>query len=630
MGDRGFFFSGRMVSLISLAFAFVIAIFALFYADWYSSHNITGFASENLNCEDLCDQYPDYRSCALRELRTDCQQCFDINTGLCNIRAIRTPPSEPNVAQPTQEVIIDSYENVQYVSYSTDYALDLAKDYLVVKDYSHAVASGIDEDSEPSQSSGSSNAPVEPSIFVNPCLTESTSLTCRSQLTKIKSFLTNSINDALVKYDSALSYEKEYSSNSQLGNDRQVIEDNIVIMQDILMNVDIQLTKTTEQIQDRQDRIAEDILLDEKYIEDSKKNLDEYIDKYEDKIPESPDVSVIVDAPSTGGGSLSEDCTTPIDSVILDDVITGEVGVSKKTGKACNLDLPYVKPVPGNGVSSTIISSGGPPVAINPGPQMSGGGNSIAFYLRNDDILTPGETRESFVAALSPSGNFILGFFSAENNYDLEKKMDAFVQRVVLGIGGQSLEGTSSQSEFYDSSTRKTIPWVLWIFLFALLIQYLFFGYYTLPAHERLIYFGKKSLVKKDFINSVRYYNELLNSFDTLSHDLKNEARQEILAYFILIKSALKDYGIKFDIDFSKSRLPYFAFHDGSIKGISFSDHLRVEKLLHDSLRDMHKYPKQIAKRAPLIAKMYSGLDDKSREKLAPLYERFIYQLRDI
>jgi len=54
-----------------------------------------------------------------------------------------------------------------------------------------------------------------------------------------------------------------------------------------------------------------------------------------------------------------------------------------------------------------------------------------------------------------------------------------------------------------------------------------------------------------------------------------------------------------------------------------------VEKMLQDSLRDLEKFPGQMIQRAHLIAKMYSQLNRSDREKLASLYERFVYGLRN-
>ena len=56
----------------------------------------------------------------------------------------------------------------------------------------------------------------------------------------------------------------------------------------------------------------------------------------------------------------------------------------------------------------------------------------------------------------------------------------------------------------------------------------------------------------------------------------------------------------------------------------------RVENMIRDALRESKDSPKLAIARMPIIADMYKNLDNKSRERLAPVYESLVYRIRDI
>ena len=52
--------------------------------------------------------------------------------------------------------------------------------------------------------------------------------------------------------------------------------------------------------------------------------------------------------------------------------------------------------------------------------------------------------------------------------------------------------------------------------------------------------------------------------------------------------------------------------------------------MIQDALYEVRCSPKVACARMPIIASAYKSLDIKERERLAPLYENLVYQLKDL
>ena len=623
-GERQGLCDGRMWSLVFLTVAFVLAIFSLFYADWYRE-NVTGFVVDLTSCEEICSLYSTYEACFDSNYGDNCSECFDSATGAC----MYSPPSPPvNVGEGTQSggqttvvptyVFAESYKDAYTVKSATDYVLDIAREYVNVKDYSHFTSSTTSD----MVSSGSSF--VQP--VVNFCGKTPRSKNCLYQLTAINNFITSAIDVSIKNYRSVLAYEGTFSS-FQISGYADSIRENTVLMEDVLNNLKLQLVETTELIREREERIIEKSVEKSEDIQESKKNLEGYVSKYEDRVP------VLSKPVKPGVVAVEQDCVSSVEAILLGDVDTGTLGVNKAQGNLCQISVPKPKLVPGGGgFSTTIVSQGGPPAAINLPPQASpssGGGNSMAFYVQNlGEGAAYGAPREAFAAALSPEGSFIIGFFSASSNFQLEREIDSFIRRVTLGLYGDFLTGGTISAGIYDELLKREVPWVLWAALIAIGLPFLFFGKYLLPTHSLLISDGRRAVATGDFAKAVGLYKEIVSRYRELRNENGEDIRQDVLEYFIILRSALRARNVKFDINVGVNKFPNIFLKSKDLNKF-YTDAQRVEKILHDSLHDLRSGRKRVASLAPMIAEMYSRLDSRDKERLAPLYERFVYSLRN-
>ncbi|MEK6847144.1 MAG: hypothetical protein AABY16_03185 [Nanoarchaeota archaeon] len=589
------FFSVKIWPLVFLAFAFVLAIFSLFYADWYQK-SVTGFVIT------YCGPDPD-----------DCPQ--GTSGGGTSSAITSEPPSQ---------VLVASSESSSYVTLATNYIVGLAEENLIVKDYSKVSVSSSGTFGQESSFDTPTAVSTEPN-FVNPCDSNPNSVACFNQLNTIKSFIQSTLTVALQEYNEVLAYEDRFSS-IKISADAEAIRANTILIEDILANLNLQLVKTSEQISERQQRIAQNIVDNENYVEDSTDKLESYVSKYESVTPKSD-----LPTESVGGEVVVSDCVSSVDAILLGSVDTGNVGFDTKDGGICEIKVPEAKPVPGSGASTTtIVNPGGPPESINPpAVSSSGGGNSFAFYVLHDKDGAPGAPREAFAAALSPAGNFVLAFLSASSNYELEKKIRDFVQKVTLGLHEGILTGATVSAGISEEPLRKNVPWLLWLALIAVAVPFIFFSSYLLPTHERLILDGRRAIARRDFARAADLYKEIASRYIELRDENGEDMRQEILEYFILLRSALRAMNVKFDINVGANKFPNIIFIGNSFNKV-YTDAQRVEKLLHDSLHDLRIDRKSAALRAPAISEMYSRLGRRDKEKLAPLYERFIYGFRDV
>ncbi len=594
--DRGGFVGDKMISLLFLAFALLLTISSLFYADWYQK-NVTGFTAYECN--------PD-----------EGEECY-------------VPPTEDSSSSsgsssPSAQELDDASKAGDTSASLTKEVLDMVSKYVPESSITSLTDSGTTASSTgsgtdaPTTGSGTTASSTGSGTTTNTCASFISSVECRNTLQDTQMFILSSISETFAKYIEVIKLDKKYPYNFQIEKNKKVIEDSLTVMQSTLNVVDLYLSKTTVQIQDRQWDIAQSTIDYANSVANNVVYLDDYINKYGSKTPALPAGSVLGET----------DCLLAVDLVLFRDRVDfGDIGVNDN-GEKCYMDIS--KPVLAPAVSqSSSLTGSGLISSVNSFSHSSGGGGA-SFFIENQGQVEGGTGQvEAFTAAFSPNGNIFLGFFSASNTFDLNKKINDFVGRVVSGLGGESLSGRSASAGVSSEISERSVPWFLWAALVSLIIPFLFFNKFMLPFHERLAREGRIALQRGDFASAVGKYKQMVDRYRVSLEEHDDNVKQEILSYFILLKAGLRAANIYYDIDVSKDKLPYIVFSHGNNPEFVVSDYQRVEKMLQDSLRDLEKFPGQMIQRAHLIAKMYSQLNRSDREKLASLYERFVYGLRN-
>lgn len=266
----------------------------------------------------------------------------------------------------------------------------------------------------------------------------------------------------------------------------------------------------------------------------------------------------------------------------------------------------------GSGSSGSGSGSGG--VGL---PGSSGGIIAINFEEKNVEGRV---VYSSAILRKDQNGLLTLNFLSSPNYNDLERKIYEFIEKVLYGEGtveGIFITGLSVQQAEEIVNSSVSIPWVLWLILFVMIVSFLFLGNSLAPYNERLISSGKKALHKGNYPDAVAYYNKLAQAY---SNDLS--VKQDALNYLKLIKDKTNN---KINLEFSdKNSLPKIKVSSSS----SFSNYHKVEKMIDHALQDLNKNSKNVKGRMPIIAEEYRKLDRKEREKLASGYEKLVYKIK--
>ena len=583
-------FSTRMLSLLFLAFAFVLAIFSLFYADWYQK-NVTGYSNRCNPGEPGCPS--------------------DSGSGS------DSGSSGGGSSEPSNQVIQQSNSAVS----EAETILGATSEILEYINIPPPLGETPVASSGGGTSSTTGTIPVISPVLTPPssCSSNRRSSSCLSELNAIQAQISNAVITVSGFYGQAVINEKEYYGNRQLAGNRRLIGESLIALRRAAYLVDQQVVYTNTQITERNERIAKIVVEQRDLIDDNLVFVDDYIDRYGSNIP-----------PATFGSVISE-CSTNTELILLNRINIGKSGFNQNG--LCTQEILRAKPFisgGGSGAAPPIVPPG--IIVFNQGPgspsHSSGNFNGLAFYF--EPQLEENGTVEGFVAALSPAGNFILGFLSSSSFSGLGQKISDFVERVTLGLHDDNLVGVAASAGAYDASLgRREIPWFLWAALVFVVVPFLVFGKYLAPAHQRLIFDGRRAIFKNDFLKASVIYEEMVRRHKELNKEDCDDVRQEILEYFIVLRSALRAANIKFEISLGANKFPSIFFEYGKFAK-SYTNFQRVEKLLHDSLSDLKNNKRRAVLRAPTIANLYSQLENQDKERLASLYEHFIYSLRDV
>ena len=134
-------------------------------------------------------------------------------------------------------------------------------------------------------------------------------------------------------------------------------------------------------------------------------------------------------------------------------------------------------------------------------------------------------------------------------------------------------------------------------------------------------------MLKQNYARATAIYKELTEHSEFIDGYIK----QDILDYLIELKRSLHSNGAALDISAKSKGFPQiFCKPSAKFSSAVLSESHRVEQMIRDALHELG-YDSHISHvRMPLIADAYKRLDARHREKLAPLYERLVYKLRDL
>lgn len=295
----------------------------------------------------------------------------------------------------------------------------------------------------------------------------------------------------------------------------------------------------------------------------------------------------------------------------------GRSGYNAATGTGCSMDSLEIYLRKGDSIISTGSNQGS-------GSQTSGTNgratNVISIHFQDNSLDA---SRRNYVAAIvySLNGHLTLNFFNSPNYNDLENKIYEFIENLLYGDSeGSYITGMSLQQAEEIVAQSASIPWVLWIILFVMVVAFVLFGNFLTPHNERLISSGKKALNKKDYALAIQNYNELATTY---SNDLK--IKQDALDYLKQIKERVGNS--KISLEFIDGALP--KIKTNHLPGV-FTNYSRVQKMISHAIHDIKKSPKLAKSRMSLISEEYKRLSPKDKERLASEYESLVYRIRNL
>ncbi len=335
--------------------------------------------------------------------------------------------------------------------------------------------------------------------------------------------------------------------------------------------------------------------------------------------------------------ALADTCLTPSYIIATSLKLTdfGGFGYNAISGKICYMGSSRVYLKPGlfdrDGRYSGGVGSSGTTGSGGTGTTGSGGtgttgsgtinpGNSvISIHFQNG---LEGAKR-NYVAAIvyGLNGHLTLNFLNSPDYNGLEDKLQEFIQNLLYGESeGSYVTGMSLQQAEEIVSSSSSVPWVLWIILFVMVVAFVLFGNLLAPYDQRLISSGKKALNRKDYAMAIQNYNELANNY---SGDVK--IKQDVLDYLKQIKERVGNS--KVDLEFRNGLLPLIK--SNNVSGV-FSSYSRVHKMIEHAMQDVKKSPKLAKSRLPLISEEYKRLSPKDKESLASKYESLVYKISSL
>ncbi len=598
MALRKVIFEGDGWSFVFLVFAFVLAVFSLFYADWYHK-NVTGFVTDE--GDGAPPPPPPPKGGGAEDIGSSGSNGG--SGGGDNSLSIAASATSISHANTVNDLTTDVLVNLP--------------SYVVPSGATSSVSSVQSTPSTPSVSSEPSTIGT-PTTVPHPTSCSGSILACQTELTVTQVAVSSAIKTVTDLYQSVLADGKKFPSNQDIKKSITQIGSNLALLFNIDNLISQQLSYTANQITARNIRVAQGIVEHEGVIQENKDFVEEYLVKYEAYTAPAPTQDPFTEI------TISE-CDIPADLLAFDIVNDiGNFGVGN--GDVCEQNIPKPKPMinlPASGQSQHFPTINVPGVISL--PVTSSGVEPFQGVVFSLEPL-PGETHvEAFAVALSPTGQFIVGFFSSPSVGNLADEITDFVQKVVLGLHDEVLETKTASAEVLATDLGRNTPWTLWIVLVVAVIPFIFFGNYLLPTHERLILEGKRAIFKGDFGKAIAQYKELIVRYHDLCEYKGSDVRQEILEYFILLRASLTARNVKFSTAVGESKFSNIVLVKNSL-----TEFQRVELVLHDALHDLKSDRKKAVLRAPAIAGMYSRLERREKEKLAPLYERFVYSIRKV
>jgi len=559
----------NLTSLLFVAFAVALAVFSIFYADWYSA-KITGFASPP------------------------------------PIPPAPEVPSPSSSSGPPQYVVNQVADDAGSVSQSADYASNI--ETIITGD-----GTGIGE------------------------------VVSEEDLIRYKEKIDGVLSDSISIYDGSSKIVSKYRSKELDEYSISIVQD-IDAIRKVLDNIDAILTNQVAERHELQREEAIRVLAVQMEVVTSVERLENYVSE--------------ITPSDVEGEVVLEKCEYPTELASFDDAVNfGESGIDAN-GEICNVpEIEVYRPI-------SISTSGGqePNTPVTPRPSTGSSGGSTRSRLITAFHIGRGEGSESaneaVVISRDKDNNLKINFINSPSFHGLEKEISDFIDKLLFGIEDinvAELLGMSVQEADSIIESNKSVPWVLWIVLFTMIVLFLLFGKFLTLDYKKMISSGKNALDRKNYSKAIKIYNDLVglysledidNSgiYNIISPEFSNKTisnksrvnheivynriiRQDILDYLILLKKKIGEDKISLSLP-EGSGLPKID-SISSIHSLT-NDSSRVEKMIIDSLRDITDLPKVAVVRMPVIVEAYKNLDSKSREKLAPLYESLIYKMRDL
>ncbi len=312
--------------------------------------------------------------------------------------------------------------------------------------------------------------------------------------------------------------------------------------------------------------------------------------------------------------SLIQTCLTPsyIIATSLDIADFGGFGYNGVTGEVCYMGRPgtYIRPAE---LDPEIPFSENQGNGVNPN-------SIISIHFQNPSS----ENSRNYVAAVAYNlnGHLTLSFVNDPTFNGLEEKLREFILNLLYGEGvGSYITGMSLQQAEEIVNQSVSIPWVLWIILFVMVISFVLFGNVLSPYNERLISSGKRALSKNDYALAIHNYNLLASSYSTDSN-----VKQDALEYLKQIREKVGSSKVDLEL-YGKNSLP--KIKASNITGVFTNAH-RVQKMIEHALSDVKKSPRLAQSRLHIISEEYKRLSPKDKGRLASSYESLVYKLRNI
>jgi hypothetical protein len=404
----------------------------------------------------------------------------------------------------------------------------------------------------------------------------------KNELIKYQSDLYSSYTDVKSIYDDSSLLVKFYGSNPVIRENHDKIKISLNSVKEKFLDVHIKLIdKSTKMIEDRM-KLAKQEVRKNELIDENKIKLERY---YKNPFPVvSEDLQ-------------DEDCSMGIAAAAFNDALdVGNVGVSSN-GLKCVIPQSNLEPIVSLGSNGQLL----PP-------------SFAAFYVNPSSSISEDSNFEAIAVVPGPQG-LQLGFFLAPSHTAIESEIASFIENLIFGKSSISEDNS-------DVLVRPNqLPWTLYLILIGLFIEFLFFDLIFLSSAERIINRGNSALDDKNYPVALDSYHKLTKLYPDMDFFLK----EQTFDYFTNLKTQISFSGFKAEI-----KLPNELFVGDKSPNIEnqMTHKERVKIMIYDALRKCINNRKIALARLPLISEAYKNLDKKSRESLAPIYEKLVYTLK--